>query len=160
MAKTASNWACRCKVALPDASSGMLRDAIQQLFCSRQITGLSTPFSSRRVSGSSTWTERLNSCLKGIQLDAQPPQTQQQFICSFPRFFFLSLGRHAWTNDHMVKDCSRVTFPVMPDMVPYAFLTKNCSRYQSAVCISHPAIPRTMRVIISRSSEYSVGGFD
>jgi hypothetical protein len=25
----------------------------------------------------------------------------------------------------MVKDCSRVTFPVMLDMVPYAFLTKN-----------------------------------
>jgi hypothetical protein len=25
----------------------------------------------------------------------------------------------------MAKDCSRVTFPVMPDMALYAFLTKN-----------------------------------
>jgi hypothetical protein len=36
--------------ALPDASSGTLRDTIQQLFCSRQITRLSTPFSFRPVS--------------------------------------------------------------------------------------------------------------
>jgi hypothetical protein len=36
--------------ALRDASSGTLRDTIQQLFCSRQITRFSTPFSSRRVS--------------------------------------------------------------------------------------------------------------
>jgi hypothetical protein len=36
--------------ALPDASSGMLRGAIQQLLCSRQITRFSTVFSSRRVS--------------------------------------------------------------------------------------------------------------
>jgi hypothetical protein len=57
------------------------------------------------------------------QLDAEPPRTRQNFILSFPRFFFLSLSRHVWTNDHMVKDCSRVTFPVMLDMVPYAFLT-------------------------------------
>jgi hypothetical protein len=39
-------------------------------------------------------------------------------------FFFLGLGRQGWTNEHMVKDCSRITFPVMFDMVPYAFLTK------------------------------------
>jgi hypothetical protein len=32
------------------------------------------------------------------------------FIRSFPRFFFLSLGHHVWTKDHMVKDCSRVNF--------------------------------------------------
>jgi hypothetical protein len=59
-----------------------------------------------------------------IQLGAEPPQTQQNFIHSFPRFFFLSLGRQVSTNDHMVKDYSRVTFPVMLDMAPYAFLTK------------------------------------
>jgi hypothetical protein len=99
------------------ASSGTLRATIQQLFCSRQITRFSIHFSSRRVSdrhsifwhvpvsGSSTWIECLNSCLRVIQLDAEPPQTQQNFIRSFPRFFFLSLGRHVWTNDHMVKDC-------------------------------------------------------
>jgi hypothetical protein len=39
-------------------------------------------------------------------------------------FFFLSLGGHVWTNDHMVKVCSRVTFRVMLDMTPYTFLTK------------------------------------
>jgi hypothetical protein len=115
--------------ALCDASSGTLKDTIQQLLCSRQIICFS-PFSSRRVSdrnsfflhppvsGSFTCIECLNSCFKVIQLDAEPPQTQQNFVHSFPRFFFLSLGRHAWTNDHMVKDCSRVTFPVMLDMSP------------------------------------------
>jgi hypothetical protein len=36
--------------ALRDASSGTLRDTIQQLFCSRQITRFSTPFPSRCVS--------------------------------------------------------------------------------------------------------------
>jgi hypothetical protein len=36
--------------AFCDASSVTLRDIIQQLFCSRQITRFSTPFSSRRVS--------------------------------------------------------------------------------------------------------------
>jgi hypothetical protein len=59
-----------------------------------------------------------------IQLDAEPPQAQQNFICSFPRFFFFGLGRHAWTNDHMVKDCSRVTFPIMLNMAPYVLLAK------------------------------------
>jgi hypothetical protein len=38
-------------VALRDASSGTLRDTIQKLLCSRQITQFSTPFSSRRVYG-------------------------------------------------------------------------------------------------------------
>jgi hypothetical protein len=59
-----------------------------------------------------------------IQLDAEPSQTQQNFIRPFPRFLFLSLGRHVWANDHMVEDCSHVNVPVMSDMVPYAFLTK------------------------------------
>jgi hypothetical protein len=86
--------------AFRDASSGALRDTIEQLFCSRQITGFSALFSSRRVSdrhsfirqlpisGSSTWITCLNSCLRVIQLDAEPHQTQQNFIRSFPRFFF------------------------------------------------------------------------
>jgi hypothetical protein len=38
------SWAVR------DASSGMLSDTIQQLFCSRQVTRFSIAFSSRRVS--------------------------------------------------------------------------------------------------------------
>jgi hypothetical protein len=113
--------------ALRDASSGTLRDTIRQLFCSRPITRFATHFSSKRVSnrysffwhlpvsGSSTWIECLNSCLRVIQLDVEPPQTQQNFIRSFPSFF-LSLGRHIWTNDHLVKDCSHVTFPVMFDI--------------------------------------------
>jgi hypothetical protein len=65
---------------LRDASSGTLRDTIQQLFCSRQITRFSTPFFSRRVSdqhsffwhipvsGPSTWIECLNSCLRVFNL--------------------------------------------------------------------------------------------
>jgi hypothetical protein len=57
-------------------------------------------------------------------LDAEPAQTQQNFIRSFPRFFFSSLSRHVRTNNHMVKDCGRVTFPVMFDMAPYTFLAK------------------------------------
>jgi hypothetical protein len=122
--------------ALRDASSRTLRDIIQQLLCSRQITPFSLPFSSRRVSDrhsfvahlpvsrSPTWIERLNSYLRVIQLDAEPPQTQQNFILSFPKFFFLSLGRHVSTNDHAVTDFSRVTVPAMLKMAPYAFLIK------------------------------------
>jgi hypothetical protein len=144
--------------ALRDASSGTLGDRIQQLFCCRRITRFSTPFSSRHVSDrhsfflhlpvsrSSTWIECLNCCLRVIQLDAEPAQTQQNFTRSFPRFF-LSLGRHVLTNDHMAKDCSSVTFPFMLDMAPYAFLTKNLHPYQLAAGISHPAISRTIKVI-------------
>jgi hypothetical protein len=73
--------------------------------------------------------------------------TEQFFIRSFPRFFFLSLGRDVWTNDHMVKDCSCVTLPVMLDMDPCAFLAKNWYPYQLAAGISHPAIPRTIKII-------------
>jgi hypothetical protein len=61
-----------------------------------------------------------------IQLNAEPPQRQENAIPSFPMFFFLSLGRHVWTNDHMVEDCSHFTFPVMLDMATYAFLTTTC----------------------------------
>jgi hypothetical protein len=82
-----------------------------------------------------------------VQLDAEPPQTQQDFICSFPGFFFLSLGRHGWINNHMVKDYHRVTFSTMLDMAQYAFLIKNCCPYQLAAGISHPAIPRMIKVI-------------
>jgi hypothetical protein len=158
--------------ALSNASSGTLRDTIQQLFCFRSITWFSTLFSSRcvsdrhlsiwhlPVSGSSTWIECLNSCLWVIQLDVEPPQTQQNFIRLFPRLFFLSLGRHVGTNGHMVKDCTRVTFPVMFDMVPYAFLTKIWYPYQLGADISHLTIPRTTEVITWRSSEYSADGFD
>jgi hypothetical protein len=49
---------------------------------------------------------------------------QQNSIRSFPSFF-LSLSRYLWTNDHMAKDYSRVTFPVRLDIVPYPFLAKN-----------------------------------
>jgi hypothetical protein len=158
--------------ALLDAFLGTPRNIIQQLFCSRQITRLSTPVSSRRVSdrhsffwhlpvsGSSTWIEGLNHCLRVIQFHVGPPQTQQNFIRSFLRFFFLSLGHHVWTRDRMVKDYSRVTFPVMFDVAPCPFLTKNCSLYQLAGGISHPAVPRTIKVITWRSSEYSADGFE
>jgi hypothetical protein len=47
----------------------------------------------------------------------------------------------------MAKDCSHIAFPVMLDMAPYAFLTKHWSPYQLAAGISHPAIPRTIKII-------------
>jgi hypothetical protein len=68
---------------LRDVSSGTHRGTIQQFFCSRQIIWSSTPHSSRLVSdrhsffwhllvsGSFTWIECLNSCLRVIQLDAE-----------------------------------------------------------------------------------------
>jgi hypothetical protein len=71
-----------------DAALRTLRDTIQQLFCSRQITRFSTPFCCGRVSdrhsfllhlpvsGSSPWIKCLNSCLWVIQLDAELPQAQ------------------------------------------------------------------------------------
>jgi hypothetical protein len=139
--------------ALRDASSGTLKDTIQHLFCSRQTTRVATPFSSRcdsdrrlffwhlPVSGSSTWIDCLNHYLRVIQLDSEPPQTQQNFICSFPRFFFLSLGRHVWTNDYMAQDRSRATFPVILDIAPYPFLIKECSPYQLATGIDLSTIP-------------------
>jgi hypothetical protein len=43
---------------------------------------------------------------------------------SFAHFTGSSFGCHVWTNNHMIKDCSRVSFPVILDMVPYVFLTK------------------------------------
>jgi hypothetical protein len=73
--------------ALLDASSEMLRDTIEQLFCFRQITRFSTAFLSRcvadrprfflhlPVSGSSTLMEYLNAYFRVTQLDAEPPQT-------------------------------------------------------------------------------------
>jgi hypothetical protein len=127
--------------ALRDASSGMLRDTIEPLFCFRQITRFSIAFSSRcvpdlplffsrlPVSGSSTLMECLNCYFRIIQLDAEPTQTQQIFICSFPRFFFLSLGRYVWGNNHMAKDCRPVALPIMFDMTPYAVQTENHCPY-------------------------------
>jgi hypothetical protein len=135
--------------ALREASSGMLRDTFEQWFCFRQITRFSTAFSSRcvpdlplfflhlPVSGSSTLMECLNSYFWIIQLDAEPPQTQQLFIRSFHRLFFLSLGRYVWGNDHMTKDCRRVAFPVMLDMTPYAVQAENRYPYQLSAVISH-----------------------
>jgi hypothetical protein len=74
--------------SLRDASSGMLRDIIEQLFCFRQITRFSTAFSSRcvpdwplfflhlPVSGSSTLKEYLNCYFRITPLDNKSPQTQ------------------------------------------------------------------------------------
>jgi hypothetical protein len=85
--------------------------------------------------------ECLNSYIRIIQLDAEPLQAQQLFNRSFPRFFFLSVVRYAWGNDHMAKDCRRVAFPVMLDMTPYAFQTENRYPYQLAAFISHLGNP-------------------
>jgi hypothetical protein len=141
--------------ALRDASSGMLRDTIEQLFCYRQITRFSTAFSSRcvpdrplfflhlLVSGSSILMECLNSYFGVIQLNAEPPQTQQIFIRSFPRFFFLSLGRYVWGNGHVVKNYGRVAIPVMLNMTPYTVQTENRDPYQLVAVISHLGNPET-----------------
>jgi hypothetical protein len=80
--------------------------------------------------------ECLNSYFKIIQFDAEPAQTQQNFIRSFPNFLFLSLGRYVWGSDHMAKDCRRVAFPIMLDMIPYAAHTENRCRYQLVAIIS------------------------
>jgi hypothetical protein len=47
----------------------------------------------------------------------------------------------------MVKEYGRVTFSTMLDMAPYASLTKIWYPYQLAPGISHPAIPRTIKVM-------------
>jgi hypothetical protein len=139
--------------ALRDASSGMFRDTIEQLFYFRQITRFSTAISSRcvpdrqsfflnlPVSGFSTLMECLNSDFRIIQFDAESPQRQQIFIRSFPGFFFQSLGRYAWGNEHMIKVCRRVAFPAMLDMTQYAVQTENCHPYQLAAVISHLGNP-------------------
>jgi hypothetical protein len=85
--------------------------------------------------------ECLNSYSRIIQLDAEPPQTQQIFLRSFPRFFFLSLGRYVWGKDHIAKDCCRVAFPVMLDMIPYTVQTEKCYPYQLTAVISHLGNP-------------------
>jgi hypothetical protein len=139
--------------ALHVVSSGMHRDISEQLFCFRQITWFSTTFSSKPVpdrplfflhlpvSGSSTLMEYLNSYFGIIQLNAEPAQTQQIFIRSFSRFFFVSLRRYVWGNDHMARDCRRVVFSVMLDMTPYAVQTENRHPYQLAAVISHLGNP-------------------
>jgi hypothetical protein len=83
----------------------------------------------------------VNSYFRIIQLNAEPPQTQQIFIRSFARFFFLSLGRYVWENDHMTKDCCRIAFPAMFDMTSYAVQTENCYPCQLAAVISHLGNP-------------------
>jgi hypothetical protein len=85
--------------------------------------------------------ECLNFYFRISQVDTEPPQTQQIFICSFPRFFFLSFGRYVWGNDHMAKDCRRVAFPVMLDMTTHAVQTENCNSDQLAAVISHLGNP-------------------
>jgi hypothetical protein len=65
----------------------------------------------------------------------------------FPGSSFLSLGHHVWTNVHLMKDCSHVTFPIMLDMAPYSFLTKNWCPYQLPAGISHPSVLRAIKVI-------------
>jgi hypothetical protein len=157
--------------AFRDASSGTLRDIIEQLFCFRQIARFSTAFSSRYVSGrplffwhlpvsrSSTLIEYLSSHFRIIQLDAESPQTQQNFSRSFP-MFFLSLDRCARTNNHMVKDCNRVIFPVVLDMIPCTFQTENRYPYQLTAVICHLAIPGMIRASTRRFSGYSADGFN
>jgi hypothetical protein len=85
--------------------------------------------------------ECLNSYFRIIQLDAEPLQTQQIFILLFPRFRFLSLGRYLWGNNHLAKDCRRVTFQVMLNRTPYAVQTENRYPYQSAAALSHLGNP-------------------
>jgi hypothetical protein len=76
-----------------------------------------------------------------IQIDAEPTQIQQIFIRSFSRFFFLSLGRCVWGNDHMAKYRRRVAFPVMLDMTPDVIQTESRYPYQLAAVISHLGNP-------------------
>jgi hypothetical protein len=83
----------------------------------------------------------LNSNFRIIQFDAESPQTQQIFIRSFPRFFFLSVGRYIWGNDHMAKDCGRVAFPVILEMIPQPTQTEKCYPDQLAAVISHLGNP-------------------
>jgi hypothetical protein len=85
---------------------GMIRGTIEQLFCFRQATRFSNTFSCScvpdwslfflhlPVSRSSTLMEWLNSYFRVIQLDAEPLETQQIFIRSFPRFLFLSFDHY------------------------------------------------------------------
>jgi hypothetical protein len=75
--------------------------------------------------------------LQADSLDAELPQTQQIFIRSFPRFFFLSLGHYRWGNNHMAKDCRRVALPVTLCMTPYAVQTENRYLHQLPAVISH-----------------------
>jgi hypothetical protein len=60
----------------------------------------------------------------------------------------------------MVKDRSRITFLVMLDMAPCAFLMENCLPYQLAAGISHQAVPETINIIIYCSSGHSTDGFE
>jgi hypothetical protein len=125
--KVCSELALQILERLHDSSSGTLRDTIEQMFCFRQIIRFSGTLSSKCVpdrpdfflhlpfSGSSTSTECLNSYFRAVQLHSERPQTKQTFTRSFPGFFCFSFGRYAWINDHMVKDCSPVPFPVMLD---------------------------------------------
>jgi hypothetical protein len=83
----------------------------------------------------------LNSYFRIIQLDAEPPQTEQNFIRSFLGFFFFSFDRYISGNDHMAKDCRRVAFPVMLDLTPYAVQTENRYPYQLTAVIFHLGNP-------------------
>jgi hypothetical protein len=145
--------------ALRDASSGTLKDTIKHLFCFRPVARFSTAFSPRCVSdrplfflhlpasGSLTLIECLNFYFRVTQLDAEPPQTQQNFIRSFPRFIFLPPGRSGWTTDYIVKDCSCVTFLVVLAMTGYVFKIENRYPYHWLRSFLTWAISRVIKVI-------------
>jgi hypothetical protein len=44
-------------------------------------------------------------------------------------------------QDHIESDCRRISFPAMPDLIPYAFLPVIRSQYRQAVFIGHRGLP-------------------
>jgi hypothetical protein len=74
-------------------------------------------------------------------MDSQCLQKRQQFICSFPWFFFIRPGGEVWNRDHIQKDCRLIAFPVSVGMIQCAFHPGTSYQYQIVAVISHLGLP-------------------
>jgi hypothetical protein len=147
--KDCSEFALQIIEAMRSSSSGRLKASIENLICFQITTRVWGDFFERfnvrplsillelRVFGSTTLIECLDSNFGEIQMDCEPPQTQQHFISIFAKFLLIHLGRDVWNGDSIEKDCRSIAFSMMLDMAPYAFHRNAPVQYQLGGVIAH-----------------------
>jgi hypothetical protein len=104
-AKDCSEFDIQLLGALHNSCSGILKSTIRHLICFQVTTQFSMDFSCRSlpsppslilhisVCDAPTLIECLDSAFSPIRFDHEPPETTQQFVCSFLRFLFINLDR-------------------------------------------------------------------
>jgi ubiquitin C-terminal hydrolase len=139
--------------ALHESSSGKLRSLIENILCLQLTTRFCEQTATRflteppcffldlPVIGSATLSQCLDAFFRVIPLD-EDGNTRQDFICSFPRFLLIHLGRDVWNQGHYEKDCRRIAFPVLLDLTSYAVDRRASYRYRLGGVISHLGLPQ------------------